>query len=157
MRSVKNTVRTGRTVVCTIHQPSLEIFQVSLTHIPAELLFTYEPVLWPTSIFGVSMQQCANHSASDVCLEKMWSSAASCCITITCFPSSQSTTVPILCSSLLLPHQCSALTADCPRCLLLCLTVPQISTFALATQMSAVLSCPTSVCTRCLNTQPLPL
>ncbi|KAL0031878.1 hypothetical protein WJX79_002852 [Trebouxia sp. C0005] len=27
MRSVKNTVRTGRTVVCTIHQPSLEIFQ----------------------------------------------------------------------------------------------------------------------------------
>ena len=29
MRSVKNTVRTGRTVVCTIHQPSLEIFQVT--------------------------------------------------------------------------------------------------------------------------------
>ena len=27
MRTVKNTVRTGRTVVCTIHQPSLEIFQ----------------------------------------------------------------------------------------------------------------------------------
>ncbi|DBA97183.1 TPA: hypothetical protein ACH3X1_014944 [Trebouxia sp. C0004] len=27
MRSVKNTVRTGRTVICTIHQPSLEIFQ----------------------------------------------------------------------------------------------------------------------------------
>lgn len=28
MQAVKNTVRTGRTVVCTIHQPSLEIFQV---------------------------------------------------------------------------------------------------------------------------------
>ena len=28
MKAVKNTVRTGRTVVCTIHQPSLEIFQV---------------------------------------------------------------------------------------------------------------------------------
>ena len=28
MRTVKNTVKTGRTVVCTIHQPSLEIFQV---------------------------------------------------------------------------------------------------------------------------------
>lgn len=27
MRTVKNTVRTGRTVVCTIHQPSFEIFQ----------------------------------------------------------------------------------------------------------------------------------
>ena len=27
MRSVKNTVRTGRTVVCTIHQPSREIFE----------------------------------------------------------------------------------------------------------------------------------
>ena len=33
MKSVKNTVRTGRTVVCTIHQPSLEIFRVSvMTH-----------------------------------------------------------------------------------------------------------------------------
>ena len=33
MRAVKNTVRTGRTVVCTIHQPSLEIFQVRLLHV----------------------------------------------------------------------------------------------------------------------------
>ena len=28
MKSVKNTVRTGRTVVCTIHQPSMSIFRV---------------------------------------------------------------------------------------------------------------------------------
>ena len=31
MKAVKNTVQTGRTVVCTIHQPSMEIFQVKLT------------------------------------------------------------------------------------------------------------------------------
>ena len=32
MRVVKNIVNTGRTIVCTIHQPSIDIFEVYRQH-----------------------------------------------------------------------------------------------------------------------------
>lgn len=44
MRTVRNIVNTGRTIVCTIHQPSIDIFEsfdeVSLPPSPSSLVFS---------------------------------------------------------------------------------------------------------------------
>jgi archaellum biogenesis ATPase FlaH len=39
MRAVRNTVDTGRTVVCTIHQPALHVFDVSISMIMCCILW----------------------------------------------------------------------------------------------------------------------
>lgn len=46
MRAVKNVVETGRTVVCTIHQPSIDIFEAFDDVIKITTYFHFTHSIW---------------------------------------------------------------------------------------------------------------
>nr|CAB3490651.1 unnamed protein product [Digitaria exilis] len=58
MRAVKNVADTGRTVVCTIHQPSIEIFEAFDEAIPGvpKIDDNYNPSTWMLEVTSTSME-----------------------------------------------------------------------------------------------------
>ncbi|KAG1346803.1 putative pleiotropic drug resistance protein 3-like [Cocos nucifera] len=58
MRAVKNVAETGRTVVCTIHQPSVEIFETfdeGISGVP-RIKENYNPATWMLEVTSTSME-----------------------------------------------------------------------------------------------------
>ncbi|KAJ0980005.1 hypothetical protein J5N97_015479 [Dioscorea zingiberensis] len=59
MRAVKNITETGRTIVCTIHQPSINVFESFDESIPGvpKIEGNYNPATWMLEVTSASMEQ----------------------------------------------------------------------------------------------------
>jgi len=67
MRTVRNTVNTGRTVVCTIHQPSIDIFEAfdEVSEISHRIYFQLPSTFW--SAFGHTYFDVAGFPNLELC------------------------------------------------------------------------------------------